>query len=387
MSAECDNWSDTVAAEMSSGLPHVGFVLERSLGHVTHAETLTRLLPREPSITTDIAQLDFAVDGRTRRVPVFNSNWTVRAGIRARQAIRRMNKAQRLDALFVNTQVPAVLVPDWIRRVPSVVSLDATPMQYDELGEQYEHETGNRHVERLKWRLNRECLVRARHIVTWSQWAKDGVVDGYDIPSEKVTVIPPGVDASLWRPPPERPRSEQTVRILFVGGDLARKGGDTLIESFRVVRDEVAEDGGPDVRLDLVTRADVDDSPGIDVHRTMTPNSAALIELFHRADIFALPTRADCLPLALLEAGAAELPLVGTSVAGVPEIVREGETGVVVPPGDRDGLVGALRTLVEDQTLRRRLGAGAGRLVAERFDAASNTHHLVDLLTSVVSTR
>jgi glycosyltransferase involved in cell wall biosynthesis len=361
--------------------PHVGMVLERSLGHLTHAETLSRLVPQNKTVTASIRQIEFGVTGRAARLPVFSSNWTVRAGIRARRAIRAMNGEARLDALFVHTQVPAVLVPDWVRRVPTIVSLDATPMQYDELGVEYDHHPGNRHVERLKWRLNRACLVGAERIVTWSRWAKAGVVDGYEIDSDKVTVLPPGVDASIWAPTAPRVVDEHGVRILFVGGDLQRKGGDVLLAAVRRLRAALVD--GPSVQLDLVTRAEVAAEPGVTVHRHLTPNSPDLVALFHAADIFALPTRADCLGIALLEGGAAALPLVSTTIAGVPEIVRDGSTGMTVPPGDAEALAGVLRRLVEDRALRQRLGAGARALVAERFDANTNTARLVDMLADV----
>jgi glycosyltransferase involved in cell wall biosynthesis len=363
--------------------PHIGFVLERSLGHVAHAETLARLLPADRTITTDLSQIEFGVDGAAARIPVFASNWTVRAGVRARRAIRRMHGARPLDALFVHTQVPAVLVPDWIGKVPTIVSLDATPLQYDEMGPQYDHKTGNRHIERAKWRLNRACLSRARHVVTWSQWAKDGVVDGYELAASDVSVIPPGVDLALWRRSPHPQTDDGVVRILFVGGDFERKGGDVLIEAFAVLRSLMESTGGPALRLDIVTSANLPRQPAVHVHHGLRPNQPELIALYHRADMFVLPTRADCLSLALIEAGAAELPLVGTAVGGVPEIVRQGETGLVVPPGDRDALVEALQVLVEQPSLRRRLGLAAGQLVAERFDATMNTRRLVETLLGI----
>ena len=132
--------------------PHIGFLLERSLGHLTHAETLARTVPLEPGISADVAQIDFPVEGFPARIPGFKSNWTVRSGIRARKAIRGMHRRRKLDALFVHTQVPAVLAPDWLARIPTVVSLDATPLQYDELGAHYGHEVGGRRVEDIKWR-------------------------------------------------------------------------------------------------------------------------------------------------------------------------------------------------------------------------------------------
>ncbi|MET0577500.1 MAG: glycosyltransferase family 4 protein, partial [Ilumatobacteraceae bacterium] len=307
--------------------PRVGFVLERSLGHTSHAETLTAHLPAETTIEAAVCQITYEVEGKAAKVPVYRSDWTLRAGILARQGVRRMNRDGHLDALFMHTQVPAVLCPDWMYRIPTVVSLDATPLQYDQLGDLYDHKIGNRWSEKAKWRANRACFRRARHVVTWSQWAMDGVVDGYDIAPDKITVLPPGVDPALWQP--DSPgggggRTDGMLRILFVGGDLERKGGDVLLDAFRVLHDEQRASGrGPALRLDLITRAELVASDGVHVHRGMTPNAPELIALYHAADIFALPTRADCLGIALIEAGAAGLPLVSTAIAGVPEVVRE----------------------------------------------------------------
>ncbi len=370
---------------MTAGRPHIGFVFERSLGHVTHAETLAELIAEQPQITADVRQIDYAVDGIGAKIPGFRSNWTLRAGLRARRVVRSMNRTQRLDGLFVHTQVPAVLMPDRLARIPTVVSLDATPLQYDELGADYDHAVGHPRVEQLKWRANRAVFRRARRVVTWSTWAKQGVVDGYGIDADKVTVLPPGVDPALWRRPESHVADPSVVRVLFVGGDLERKGGDVLIEAVQAVRAARAETGqGPELQLDLVTRAAVPEQPGVRVHRGMAPNSPELVALFHDADIFALPTRADCLGIALLEAGAAGLPLISTAIAGVPEIVKADQTGLVVPPADREALVGSLNRLIDDPALRRRLGDGAASLVAQRFDAETNATELVDLIVAAI---
>jgi len=361
--------------------PRVGFVLERSLGHITHAANLARILPDVTSIRAELCEVPYDVSGRTRHIPVYNSNWTVRAGVRAWKAIRRMQKREALDALFIHTQVPAVLSQRWMSRVPSVVSLDATPIQYDELGEHYAHGTGSPRVEALKYRANRSCLHRAVHVVTWSEWAKGGVVDDYGVAPDRVTVIPPGVTPALWWHPLPDIDASGPVRILFVGGDLERKGGDVLLRSFIALRDlQAGRPGAPELELHLVTRSAVDASPGVHVHHDLGPNSPALIALYHRCHIFCLPTRGDCLPMVLSEAGAAGLPSVSTSVAGIPEIVRDGETGLVVPVDDGPALTRALRVLVDDPALRRRLGRAAQRLVSTEFDADQNARRLVDLL-------
>lgn len=86
------------------------------------------------------------------------------------------------------------------------------------------------------------------------------------------------------------------------------------------------------------------------------------------ADIFALASRWEGLPLAIIEAMMAGLPVVATRVGGVPELVEDGVTGVIVPPGDSEALASALQRLMADPELRRRMGQ-AGRERALRYFA------------------
>ncbi len=83
-------------------------------------------------------------------------------------------------------------------------------------------------------------------------------------------------------------------------------------------------------------------------------------------DVFVHPSRLEGLPLAILEAMAAGLPVVASRVGGIPEAVMDGETGVLVAPGDVDALASALRRVLETAGLASALGT-AGRTRAERF--------------------
>jgi glycosyltransferase involved in cell wall biosynthesis len=355
-------------------------VLEQTLGHVTHAKNLQALLPETEAIEPTFALVRFEVEGWRARIPGF-SNWTIRAGLRARRSVRGARRARGFDAVFVHTQVPAVLLGRASGGLPTIVSLDATPKQYDSLGAHYQHAVGHPIVERAKDSLNKRCFERASHLVAWTSWTKQSVVEDYGIESDKVTVIAPGVDTHRWmrdQSNPDARATDDTVRILFVGGDLARKGGHHLLRAFERVRRDV----GRPVELHLVTTTPVDPGPGVEVHDSMTPNSADLIDLYHRCDVFCLPTLGDCLPMVLAEAAAADLAIVSTDVGAIGELVRDGETGLLVPPDDPDAIELALRRLIDGRELRERLGTKARELVVAEHDAARNAERLVELIRS-----
>ena len=354
------------------------FVLEQTLGHITHSKNLQSLLPNDPRFRPVFLPVDDSLDGVARRIPGW-SNWTVRAGIRARRSLRRLFRSDRtlaVDAMFVHSQVPAILLGRWMRRIPTVVSLDATPIQYDELGEFYAHDIGSPRVERFKFWANQRCYERARHLITWSEWAKRGLVDEYGVCADDVTVIAPGVDVERWSAP-DRVGRNGPVRVLFVGGDLKRKGGDLLLEAARRIR---ADDEVPEFEVHLVTSPCDVDEPGVVVHNGLTANSPELIEQYRLADIFCLPTSGDCLPMVLAEAGAAGLPLISTDVGAISELVRDGETGRLVRAGDLDGLIAALRAMLQSEDSRLKYGRRARAVVNADHNAASNAERIVDVL-------
>jgi glycosyltransferase involved in cell wall biosynthesis len=92
-----------------------------------------------------------------------------------------------------------------------------------------------------------------------------------------------------------------------------------------------------------------------------------------------LSTGSEGLPLAILEAMATGLPVVASAVGGVPELIVEGETGFLVPPGDAEALGTALRTLVADPELRLRMGRAARARATEKFDLPEMRQAHLDL--------
>jgi glycosyltransferase involved in cell wall biosynthesis len=351
----------------------IGFALEYALGHITHAENLKATLPE--GIDPRYVEIPYSV------LPSLK-NWSLRASL---TAWRGLKSAGKLDGLFYHTQITTLFAAPMLRRTPGIVSLDATPAQMDILGAAYGHKPGSPRAEAIKKKLLIRTLGAARHIVTWSQWTKDSLMTDYGQPAGKITVIPPGVPMVSPSPNNGEPNKEfsasgpplsglgEQPRALFVGGDFGRKGGEELLDAWKALR--------PDAHLDIVTQSDVNTSlPGVTVHRGIRPNSPELRALFAQASVFVFPTRADCLPLAVLEAAAAGLPVISTAVGAIPEAVLDGQTGRIVPVQSSDALASALDALFKNPDERQRLGENARTLARDRFDRAKNYPKLVELI-------
>ncbi len=348
----------------------LGFALEYSLGHTTHAQNLKRALGEHPEIAPTYVDLPYdGMAGAWTRLPGVRSNWSLRASLGAYLGLRRQGK--QLDAALYHTQVTSLFSAGLMRQTPSVISLDATPLQYDALGAFYGHQPStNARLEALKKRLNQRAFGAAKHLVAWSEWAKASLVSDYGVAPGKISVIPPGIDTALWRC--ERPaRTAGPLKLLFVGGDFPRKGGGTLLEAFGHLPPGRAT-------LTVVTKTpEIKAGPNVTVRQDVQPNSEALRRLYADADVFVFPTRADCLPLAVMEALTSGLPVVTTTVGALPEAVTHGETGWIVPPDDPAALADALQVLAADAGLLARLSAQAAAVGQERFSAQTNYGRLI----------
>jgi glycosyltransferase involved in cell wall biosynthesis len=354
------------------------FVMEQNLGHRTHYRNLLRYVREDEAVTPTWLPIEFDTPGRLARLPLVRSNWSVRASLAAWRAVRQARRGAKLDALFYHTQVTSLLSP-LHSDLPTVISLDATPINYDTVGRYYGHTSGGP-AEKLKWLANRRALAGADALVTWCQWAKDSLQRDYGVPGEKVTVIPPGVDLARW---PRRNRRDSILadesrpaHLLFVGGDFARKGGEVLLQAFKSGLDEHCE-------LHIVTQSPVVPAPNVHVYHNVTPNSDTLLRLYAETDVFVFPSLADCAPLAVPEAMAASLPVVTTTVGAIPEMVTEGKTGLLVPAGDAEALRTAVQWLLERPEARIRMGEAARRVVETEYDARYNSHRLLDVLKAV----
>ena len=178
---------------------NISFALEYSLGHITHGDNLKSALIEETKIKPtyfDIPYDNSPLPAPWSLIAPIRSNWTARASIIAYQSIKRTMKGA--DAAFFHTQVTSIFSAGLMQKLPSLVSLDATPLQYDALGAVYNHATGSGRLEDVKKRLNIRAFSAAKGLITWSEWAKGSLVFDYGVSRDKITVIPPGIDLQKW---------------------------------------------------------------------------------------------------------------------------------------------------------------------------------------------
>lgn len=357
--------------------------MEQTLGHVTHSQNLATAVARQERVLATWIPIPFATSGIERLVPAYATNWSFRASFRARRQLAAALAARPHGALFFHTQVTALFSLGLIRRVPSVISLDATPLNFDSVGAAYGHRPASGGwIDEQKHRLNHDAFAAASALVTWSEWTKASLVTDYGVDHEKVTVLAPGAARpffALGALRTRHPSAEKPVRLLFVGGDFERKGGPILLEAAATIRTDRP------FELHIVTPARVSARPGVFIHREARPNTPELHQLFREADAFVLPSLGECLSVVLMEAAAAALPIVSTAVGALPEAAQHATNALIVPAGDVRALRGALEAIVDDPTLRVRLGVASRALALAKFDADRNNERLIGIIADVAS--
>jgi glycosyltransferase involved in cell wall biosynthesis len=225
-------------------------------------------------------------------------------------------------------------------------------------------------------------LVAHRAARTWAravdvyialtEFVRDRVLAG-GVPRDRVVVKPNFVEAA-----PRQATPESGAHVLFVGRLAPEKGAATLIDAWRLLgagapRLLVVGDG-PDA-AELSARA-----AGVAAVELLGAQPRdRIVELMAGAAALVVPsTWYEALPLVIVEAFAAGLPVVVSGIGSLATIVSDGVDGLHVPPGDAMALASVMRGLMADPDLRRRLGHGAHAAWQTRFTPEHNHDHLVE---------
>jgi glycosyltransferase involved in cell wall biosynthesis len=208
--------------------------------------------------------------------------------------------------------------------------------------------------------LERTIYENAARVFTRSHNVSADLLKHYAMRQEKVVCVYAGANVSVAGHLPLANDGYANQRILFVGGDWERKGGPDLAEAFREV-------------LRVLPRAHLTIAgarPQLALPNCTVLGNVPITELsalFAQSSIFCLPTRQEPFGIVVLEAMLHRLPVVATSEGALPDMVRDGVTGRIVPPGDAPQLAKALIGLLQDPLRCRQFGEAGYQLAKLRY--------------------
>jgi glycosyltransferase involved in cell wall biosynthesis len=249
----------------------------------------------------------------------------------------------------------------------------------------------------LRWLVRRplvQVVSRAARVLMLSP-CENPVLLGMGAQIEQLRVVSNGVDPYYAQPipVPERQRLAQRFALptdrplmLFVGNHTTNKGIDTLLKALRLMREGTVAVIAGEIRSKaehaktLASCGLTSDDPRLRFTGFITKEE--LRALYQSVDVFVFPSRADTLPLVILEAMISGLPVVSTRVGGIPFEVSS-ETGILVEPGAAEELAKALDNLCADATARTRMGAAGRSRAVEIFNWKKSAELAVEIYKEV----
>jgi colanic acid/amylovoran biosynthesis glycosyltransferase len=243
-----------------------------------------------------------------------------------------------------------------------------------------------------------ERAAAAAALVTVSEVNARYIAERFGVPRERISVIPCGVDTTRFHP--ARPAGDpspwphEAARpplVLCVARHHPVKNLRLLLEACTVLRDHevsfrcVMIGDGPE-RSELEA---IREHHGLRelVEMAGAADHDLVLAWLQRASVAVLSSQSEGMPVSLMEAGACELPVVATRVGGIPELVEDGVTGLLTPPGDAPALARALERLLANPQLRIEMGQAARRRVEAHFSLAMQVDRLLALWSKVLAGR
>jgi glycosyltransferase involved in cell wall biosynthesis len=351
----------------------VAFAIEDHLGHRALMANMRAALADEAGLDARWIPISASGNGIIDHIPRLRDAHALVLALSARRGLNAAAKEGAFDVAFLHTQRMAHLLVPYMRRTPTFLSVDSTPafLEQYRTAQGLSSQKGSRYWF-LRDAAHRRTYAAARGVVCMSELVRETVVNDYRVPRERTLVLWPGVDLSRWRPAVDAAPGAE-VRMLFVGGDFDRKGGPLLL---RWAAETKARGWTLDVVCDQAIRV-----PGnVRLHSDMKPNDPRLVALMQQADLFVLPTRADMTPWVVSEAKASGKPVLATRVGALPEMVRDGIDGWLVPSDDLPALTERLEHAIRNHGQLAEFGARARQDAELRFSSRRNAHMLLDFM-------
>jgi glycosyltransferase involved in cell wall biosynthesis len=219
------------------------------------------------------------------------------------------------------------------------------------------------------------------------------------VPLERIALLPHGVDTARFRPATAGERSALRARlglppeallVTYTGRLLRGKGLETLLAAFgqaaaresRAHLSLVGSGSGQALSVEEELRQRVQEA-GLQPRVTFAGRVDEVEDWLRASDVFAFPSMFEALGISLVEAAACGLPCVGSRTGGIVDVIEDGQTGRLVPPGDTAALAAALGELLADPARRAAMGEAARRVALRRFDVRDSLERYRTLFREV----
>lgn len=207
------------------------------------------------------------------------------------------------------------------------------------------------------------------------------------VPKDRIRIVANGIPPPKLQTPARSKCSSSTPVLLYLSNIRRLKGVFVLLQALEILTDEgvalrarfAGAPGDPETMADFEKRCR--ESPAterIDYDGIVVGQEKD--ELFRTSDIFVMPTLFDAFPLVALEAMSYSLPVVCSAEGSLPDIVQDGETGLIVAKDDATMLAAALKALISNEDTRTRMGAAGQERFRTNFTSRHFEHHLADAL-------
>lgn len=326
---------------------------------------------REQNFTGDKPYYEWATGGSLRVYPVASGSGRVKFALAALKQGLRIARSEPIDVVYSH------IIQYYALLSSTVARMIGRPHVFWLCGGGREQTADMGVLSRIGSSLRiRLVFATSTRIFTCTEFCKKEQAAQYEIRPDKFTIIPNGVELELFGTRASQGRSDGDIggHILYVSSLGRLKGIDVLLEAVALLQRRglavsvsvIGEDGdwGEEARRFAQER-------GLAGVRFLglTPHSE-LPQHMADCDIFCVPARFQGFGRVYVEAMAAGKPVVATNVGGVPEVVADGQTGLLVEPGNPAALAEALERLIRDRALARRLGEQALRAAQERYSNA-----------------
>lgn len=290
------------------------------------------------------------------------------------QAMNLRNFASRFDAVVAGHLTQAAAMLGNRSKTPVFAYVDSTRHLFRTA-------FGDRKIPDSGLVREHKVFHQLAHIFAMSQWAADDIEEFYEVPREKISVVVPPAQESVYSPKKSetKDRKKERLDLIFVGMDFERKGGRRLLEWQRNALHE-------HFTIHIVTRERyVDNTVPNVVWLGEVENQKLVEEIYPSMDVLCLPTIRDCSPLVIGEAAMAGVPVVAAATGGISDLVEHDVTGLLVPTFDDVGFKKGLLALADEPKRLVAMGQNARIKALKEFAPNVIYRRIVEKVHQVLS--